>query len=211
MSLFSEELTKTVVDQLQGLLGSYTDSAQRLTLLRGLLTAGDGLARVAAFLRGMINESEIDALSPLLGPLSPDLGDELQPLLEEIYSFARATPGYRIRGIKPILSVVSAGVFTAARWLADRWEDLSEGQRGAFRRALVDLLDLDPQYVRSIGPIVLGVRLRATDRESIVRAFLRASARKDAAPLLRSEALDIAKKLASRSKPLSKLVAEATT
>jgi hypothetical protein len=210
MNRFSDELTQTVVGQLEGFLGSYTDSAQRLTLLRAVLSAEDGPARVATFLRSMINEGSIDALSPLLGPLSPDLGDELTPLLEEIYSFAGGTPGYRIRGIQPVLSVISTGDVSTAAWLADRWEKLLEGQRAAFRRKLVELLDRNPQNVSVIGPIVLRVRLRAADRESIVRAFLRASARENTDAALRSEALDIAKKLASRSKPLTKLVADAT-
>jgi hypothetical protein len=201
----SDELRDIIVTQIEALLPSYTDARQRLRLLRAVLTARNGQSRVLEFLQGLVNEVEIDALSTLLGPLSPELGKGLNPLLDAIYEFANATPGYALRGIRPIVATIRFGVLSFAKRLMDDWEQLTAGQRSEVRKAFVRLLRRDEKYATAISRLVLSVKLRAADRNSLVRAFL-AIYRSGSTGQVRRRALETATALARPSRPLRRLV-----
>jgi hypothetical protein len=204
----AERVVRLITDELHQLLPSYPDPSQRLTMLRALVTATDGPSRVAAFLRSLITDTEIDFVAPLLAAVAHDLGDSLDEVLEGLFEFGRPSPSHAERSMRAANAAVSAGELRAARYFAERWEDLwpSVG-RSSLRKALVDLLDAEPDYAEEIASIVGPINLRSSDRDSFVRAFLRV-ARSAERSEVRAAALSAAMALAAPSKPARKLVSK---
>jgi hypothetical protein len=194
--------------QLEAILPNYSDPEQRVALLRGIMRASNGQQRVKVLLESYFEPTSIASLRPILVALWPDLGQEGAVLVSELYEFGRDADFSTNRtAIEAIIALIALGDMRQAEYLAARWEELYTGRRSSLRAALVELLDNDLSMLEAVGTIAESVNLRAVDREPLVRAFLRA-ARNSRSSSERARALEIAKTLASPSKPARKLVAE---
>jgi hypothetical protein len=203
------ETRELTTQQLEALLPSYTEPGQRVALLRGILTAEDGPQRARTILATYFSETEMGNLRPVLVPVWSELGNEGAGLIEDLYGFSRSAASATQRAaIETIIAVVAAGHMAPAEFLAVHWEEISAARRASLRKALVDLLDTDLSYLEPVAGIAQSVQLRAVDRESFVRAFLR-GARVATDATERSRAVEIAKALAKSSKPATQLVTEA--
>jgi hypothetical protein len=84
----SDDVREIAVTQIEALLPGYSDLDQKTLLLEAVLSGRDGPERVASLLRNLATETDITGLSQLLPKFAERLGDNIDPVIDEVLSLA---------------------------------------------------------------------------------------------------------------------------